>query len=152
MSPTENDAAPSSAEATPDLRESGRRHLRFGLRALLAFVALGFGLEFLHAFRFGWYLSEASEPRRLMWTLAHAHGTLLALIHIALGAAWTRLTPSPELRLASRCLYASAWTLPLGFFLGGLFIASPDPGIGIVLVPIGGLLLIAGLALVSRQS
>ena len=136
----------------PDNRDAGRRHLRFGLLALLVFIALGFLLEFLQAFHFGWYLAEDSEPRRLMWTLAHAHGTLLALIHIALGAAWSQLRPSPRLQTASRCLYGSVWALPGGFFLGGLFIASPDPGLGIVLVPIGGLLLIAGIALVARQT
>lgn len=139
-------------EAAAPAADAGRRHLRFGWRALLVFVALGFLLEFLHAFRFGWYLAESSEPRRLMWTLAHAHGTLLALIHVALGASWSLLRPSPRLRLASRCLYASVWTLPGGFFLGGLFIASPDPGFGIVLVPVGGLLLVAGIALVAHQS
>jgi hypothetical protein len=152
MTPSGSGESGTGPEAAPDPRAAGRRHLRFGLRALLAFVALGFGLEFLHAFRVGWYLSEQTEPRRLMWTLAHAHGTLLALIHVALGAVWPQLQPSPRLALASRCLTTAAWTLPGGFFLGGLFIASPDPGLGIVLVPIGGLLLIAGLALISRQT
>jgi hypothetical protein len=141
-----------SSDSESDADEAGRRHLRFGFRALLVFLALGFLLEFLHAFRFGWYLSEQSDPRRLMWTLAHAHGTLVALILIAVGAAWPQLHPSPRLRTASRCLYAAAWALPGGFFLGGLFLASPDPGLGIVLVPIGGLLLIAGIALLARQT
>jgi hypothetical protein len=150
MTPDEEIPGSHAAESRAD--DPGRRHLRFGWRALLVFVALGFLLEFLHAFRFGWYLAEASEPRRLMFTLAHAHGTLLALIHVALGAAWGQLRPSPRLRVASRCLYASVWTLPGGFFLGGLFTASPDPGLGIVLVPIGGLLLVAGIALVARQT
>ena len=53
---------------------------------------------------------------------------------------------------ASLCLDASAWLLPGGFFLGGLFVYPPDPGPGIVLVPIGGLLLFAGIALVARQT
>jgi hypothetical protein len=118
----------------------------------LVFLTLGFALEFFHAFRFSWYLAEDNEPRRLMWTLAHAHGTLLALIHIALGAAWSQLRPSPWLRTASLCLYASVWTLPVGFFVGGLLIITPDPGLGIALVPIGGVLLLAGVALVARQT
>ena len=133
-------------------RDPGQRHLRFGFFALLLFLSLGFLLEFFHGFRIGSYLSEETEPRRLMWTLTHTHGTLIALIHIALGAAWQRLRPSPQLRTASLCLYAAAVLLPLGFFLGGLFVYPPDPGVGVVLVPIGGVFLFAGVALVARQT
>jgi hypothetical protein len=42
--------------------------------------------------------------------------------------------------------------LPGGFFLGGLWVIPPDPGLGIVLVPIGGLLLVAAVAFVARQT
>lgn len=132
--------------------DPGRQHLRFGFYALLSFITLGFLLEFFHGFRIGSYLSEETEPRRLMWTLAHAHGTLIALIHIALGAAWRQLRPSPRLRMASLCLFAAAVLLPGGFFLGGLFVYPPDPGLGVVLVPIGGVFLFVGLALVARQT
>jgi len=133
-------------------RNAGQRHLRFGFFALLLFLTLGFLLEFFHGFRIGSYLSEETEPRRLMWTLTHTHGTLIALIHIALGAAWPQLRPSPRLRIASLCLFASACLLPLGFFLGGLFVYPPDPGLGVVLVPIGGVFLFVGVALVARQT
>jgi len=102
--------------------------------------------------RFGFYLSDATEPRRMMWTLAHAHGTLVALVLIAFGAAWPQLTPSPRLLTASLCLRGALVALPGGFFLGGLWVIPPDPGLGIALVPIGGLLLIAAVALVSRQT
>jgi hypothetical protein len=131
---------------------AGSHHLRFGCWALLVFLGLGFTLEAFHALGLGWNLAEEYDPRRFMWTLAHAHGTLIALIHIALGAAWSMLRPSPRLSTASLCLDASAWLLPGGFFLGGLFVYPPDPGPGIVLVPIGGLLLFAGIALVTRQT
>ena len=77
---------------------------------------------------------------------------LLALIHIGLGGAWDRLRPSPRLRIASLCLCAAACLLPLGFFLGGLFVYPPDPGLGIALVPIGGVFLFTGVALVARQT
>jgi len=40
----------------------------------------------------------------------------------------------------------------LGFFLGGLFVYPPDPGLGIALVPIGGVFLFTGVALVARQT
>lgn len=144
-----SDATPSDTAAP---RDAGRRHIRFGLIALAVFLLMGFLLDFLHAFRFGWYLGEANEPRRLMFTLAHAHGTGIALIHIALGAAWPQLRPSPRLRLASNCLFAAAVALPGGFFLGGLVVYPPDPGWGVALVPVGGLLLLAGVVLAARQS
>lgn len=130
----------------------GRHHIRLGLLALLVFISLGFVLEFLHAFRFGWYLGEETEPRRMMWTLAHAHGTLVAVIHIAIGGAWPQLRRSARLRRASQCLDLSLFALPGGFFLGGLFVIPPDPGLGIALVPVGGLLLFAGVGLVARQA
>ena len=34
-----------------------------------------------------------TEARRLMWTLAHTHGTLLGLVHLAFSA--TACSPAP---------------------------------------------------------
>ena len=121
-----------------------KRHLRFGWWALLLFLTLGLGLEALHGFKVGLYLNVSNETRRLMWTLAHAHGTLLALVN--LGFAFT-VRSIPEWRahergIASVCLGGATCLLPAGFFLGGTFIYSGDPGLGILLVPIGGLLLL----------
>ena len=59
------------------------RHLAFGWWSLFVFGALGLILETLHGFKVPAYLDVSNESRRLMWTLAHAHGTLLGLIHIA---------------------------------------------------------------------
>src|SRR5882724_5857782 len=59
-----------------------RRHLRFGWWSLLVFATLGLALEAFHGFKIRAYLDASSETRRLMWTLAHAHGTLLSLVHI----------------------------------------------------------------------
>lgn len=121
-----------------------KRHLRFGWWALLLFLTLGLGLEALHGFKVGLYLNVSNETRRLMWTLAHAHGTLLALVN--LGFAFTvRLIPewtARERGIASVCLRGATCLLPAGFFLGGTFIYSGDPGLGILLVPVGGLLLL----------
>jgi hypothetical protein len=123
-----------------------KRHLRFGWWTLLIFLTLGLGLEALHGFKVGMYLSGSSETRRLMWTLAHAHGTLLGLVNLAF-AFTIRLLPewaARERGFASLCFRGSTWLLPSGFFLGGIFIHGGDPGLGILLVPIGGLLLLAG--------
>ena len=121
-----------------------KRHLRFGWWALLLFLTLGLGLEALHGFKVGLYLNVSNETRRLMWTLAHAHGTLLALVNLGF-ALTVRLIPewtARERGIASVCLRGATCLLPAGFFLGGTFIYSGDPGLGILLVPVGGLLLL----------
>ena len=96
-------------------------HLRFGWWMLLVFLTLGLVLEALHGFKAGIYLNVSNETRRLMWTLAHAHGTLLSLIN--LGFAFTvRLVPEWSARkrgVASVCLRGSTLLVPAGFFLSG---------------------------------
>lgn len=61
----------------------------------MLFIVLGIALETMHAFKVGSYLNAGNEIRRLMWTLAHAHGTLLALVHLAFGAT-VALSGSPQ--------------------------------------------------------
>jgi hypothetical protein len=120
-----------------------RRHLQVGWWALLVFLTAGLVLESLHGFKVEAYLKVSNETRRLMWTLAHAHGTLLGLVNLAFAAALGALPawPAPSRRLASSSLIAATILMPAGFFLGGLFIYSGDPGLGILLVPVGGILL-----------
>jgi hypothetical protein len=124
------------------------RHARAGWAALLVSTIFGLGLDGLHAFKVGWYLDVADETRRLMWTLAHAHGTLLGLVNLGFSATAHRQPPRAARRRqnASRCLLAATALLPAGFFLGGCFIYAGDPGLGVVLVPVGGVLLVAALA------
>jgi hypothetical protein len=120
---------------------------------VLVFGALGLGLETLHGFKVGLYLDLANETRRLMWTLAHAHGTLLGLVHIAFAlsvGALASLTSSRE-QLISRSLIGASLLLPGGFFLGGIRFYAGDPGIGIVLVPVGAVLLLAAVFLIARS-
>jgi hypothetical protein len=135
--PAEDDAAPLID-----------RHVRVGWVALLISTVFGLGLDALHAFKVGWYLDVANETRRLMWTLAHAHGTLLGLVNLAFAATARLRRPRSAARrsAASRCLLAATALLPTGFLLGGLFVYGGDPGLGIVLVPLGGALLVAALA------
>ena len=130
-----------------------RRHLRFGWWALFVYLALGLVLEALHGMKVTAYLGVANETRRLMWTLAHAHGTLLALLNLAF-AFTVRSLPTlsgDAWALASVCLRSAAVLLPAGFFLGGVYFYSGDPGLGIVLVPLGGLLLLAAVLLIARR-
>ncbi len=123
-----------------------KRHLLLGWWALFGYGLLGLGLEALHGFKVGAYLDATNETRRLMWTLAHAHGVLLGLVNlgfVATIAAWPDL-PARAQRQASTGFGASTVLLPLGFFAGGVRFYAGDPGLGIALVPVGaGLLLYA---------
>lgn len=129
-----------------------QRHLRFGWWFLLGFLTLGMLLEAFHAFKVSWYLSVANETRRMMWILAHTHGTLLALVHLAFSAT---LYIAPESaagwrRVISLSLTGATILLPGGFLLGGFFHHGGDPGLGVILVPIGAILLIAAVFLIAR--
>jgi len=132
--------------------DPARSLLRFGWWALLVFLSLGLVLEALHGFKVGAYLDVSNQTRRLMWTLAHAHGTLLAMIDIAFALTLPSLeAPATRLATAARLLRAATLLLPTGFFVGGIFIHSGDPGVSIVLVPIGGVVLLLGVLLTARS-
>jgi hypothetical protein len=134
--------------------ELRRRKLQVGWWALLVFLLLGFVLEALHGFKSGLYLDVQNETRRLMWTLAHAHGGLIAIINILFGLAVPFMPgfAEPSRHWASRCLTGALIAMPAGFFLGGLFIRGGDPGLGIALVPVGGALLVIAVLLTARAS
>ena len=122
-----------------ELHEAVRRHLRIGWIGLLVFATFGGVLETLHAFKSGAYLGVGNETRRLLWTLAHAHGVGMSLLQIALAAtlrlAFVELTP--RLRRAGTLLTVATALLPGGFFLGGIATYDGDPGIGVLIAPIG---------------
>src|SRR5690242_10928866 len=82
ISPPSAGATPSHSVGEDPLSVVVRRHLRFGWFTLLFFLTLGLVLETLHGFKVQSYLNVVNETRRLMWTLAHAHGTLLALTNL----------------------------------------------------------------------
>ncbi len=129
-----------------------RRHLRFGWWSLLCFLILGFALEVMHGFKIGFYLDVSSGTRRLMWTLAHAHGALLGLVHIIYAVC---LRQFPDLATGSRrpislSLIGASVLLPGGFFLGGVDVYAGDPGLGILAVPVGATLLLLAVYLVAR--
>ena len=129
-----------------------RRHLQLAWWFLLGFLSLGVLLEALHGLKVGWYVDVSNSTRRHMWTLAHAHGTLLALIQMAFALS-LRLLPDPgavPIGFVSRCLIGATILLPGGFLLGGLFIYAGDPGLGILLVPPGAALLFASVFLMAR--
>src|ERR1043166_1056973 len=123
--------------------QTSDRTLRFGWWSLFVFLFLGLGLETLHGFKVGWYVDVGNETRRLMFTLAHAHGAALALVNI--GAGLTTRNKGFDLRPSiSVTLIWATILLPGGFFLGGIVTYDGDPGLGIWLVPVGALLLFYG--------
>ena len=128
------------------------RHLKLGFYGLLLFLTLGLALEALHGLKLGLYLDVENEPRRLAWRLAHAHGTLLSLVHVLFGLTLASRYAPPVVaqERASRLLSAATLLLPGGFLLGGLFVHGGDPGIGVLLVPLGALALFGAVWLTAR--
>ena len=135
------------------LRESERsffrmnysnRHLRFGWWALSVYVALGIVLETMHGFKIGWYLDAGNEARRLMFTLGHFHGTMLALVNIGAGLRIRAVEIFLLRPFVSPGLISAAILLPGGFLLGSFMTYDGDPGSGVWLVPVGALLMLYG--------
>jgi hypothetical protein len=146
-----------SGKQRPEAREAPgpelvRLHLRVGWWALLFFLSAGALLEAMHGFKLGFYLDVSNDARRLTWTLAHAHGTLLAILNLVFAAtlglvpAWSQTSRA----VASRCLIGALVLVPSGFLLGGLFVHGGDPGLGVLLVPPGAALLFVAVLLAAR--
>ena len=122
------------------------RHLRLGWAMIASFILLGLALETLHGFKIQWYLAMANETRRLLWTLAHAHGVLLGLLNVAYALSLRNFAVrGSRLELISALLVGGSISLPAGFLLGGIVVHGGDPNVFIVLSPIGGALLVIAL-------
>lgn len=138
----------------PELtRQLLRRHLAWGWWSLAIFTLLGLVLEAGHGLKLGWYLDADNATRRLSFTLGHAHGTLLGVIHLAfaLSLPHLRLSAAGASR-ASFALGAVTVLMPLGFVLGGVAFYAGDPGFAIVLVPPAGALLVVVLIAIARKA
>ena len=131
-----------------------RLHLRFGWWSLVVFAGFGLVLETLHGFKLAAYLDLTNDTRRLMWTLAHAHGIGLSLIHVffALSVQLDLAGPAGRLPAISRSLRAASLLVPGGFFAGGAVYYGGDPGLGILLVPVGAVFLLAAAVLLARAT
>lgn len=113
--------------------------LRQGWISLSVWIAFGILIEGLIGFRTPALLDDSI--RRDLFRLAHAHGTLLNLALIA-AAICARLDLFPLGPIAALALRSAVVLLPVGFLLGGVWHFKSDPGFGILLVPVGALLLL----------
>jgi hypothetical protein len=111
-----------------------------GWISLAGWIVFGLLIEGLIGFRSPALVDDS--VRRQMFRLAHAHGTLLNLVLIA-AAISARLDLVRLGRLTSLGLRAAVILLPIGFLLAGVWHFKDDPGVAILLVPLGALLLLA---------
>ena len=111
-----------------------------GWISLAAWIVFGLLVEGLIGFRSPALLDDS--VRREMFRLAHAHGTLLNLVLIG-AAICDRLDLIRLGGVTSLVLRAAVVLLPVGFLLAGIWHFKDDPGVAILLVPIGALLLLA---------
>ena len=121
--------------------------VRTGWLLLAVALPLGVTLEALHGFKVQAYL--ASETRREMWRLAHAHGTLLGILCLVFAAVADAHVPRPIRARVAALIRWGAVLMPVGFFLGGVLNSEGDPSLGILLVPVGALLLVVALVRVA---
>jgi len=128
-----------------------RRHFLVGWWLLLVFVALGTALEAFHGLKMGFYLDLGNATRRLMWTLAHAHGVLLGLVNIAFALTLQSRGMPGRARITSASLLGASVLLPGGFLLGGIVVYGGDPSLGVLLTPVGAVLLLVSAFLVVRS-
>ena len=110
-----------------------------GWISLAAWIVFGLLIEGLIGFRSPALLDDS--VRREMFRLAHAHGTLLNLVLIT-AAICARLELIRLGRLTSLGLRTAVILLPIGFLLAGIWHFKDDPGVAILLVPLGALLLL----------
>lgn len=120
---------------------SADRHLRLSIALVAIFLAMGLWLEAMYGLRAeGW----VDDPlRREFLRLGHAHGALLGLVNVALGWGCERLaTPAAwatKIRLAA---WVGACLVGVGFVAGGLLHGPTDPGLPILAVPAGALMVL----------
>lgn len=120
--------------------------IRQGWISLAVWIAFGILLEGLNGFRSPAFLDDA--VRREMFRLAHAHGTLLNLV-LLVAALCARLDLIRLGRITALGLGTAVVLLPAGFLLGGLWHFKDEPGRGVLLVPLGAVLLLVSAVYLS---
>jgi hypothetical protein len=128
---------------------TSRASLRFGWTAVAGFLLLGLVLESFHLWKAPFYLEH--RLRRELWTLAHAHGTLLGALNVLFALTALACLPDEKARRrAGAALRAGGLLVPLGFLLGGIGNSEGDPSPFILLVPAGAVLAFLGVGALAR--
>ena len=117
--------------------------------SLAFWMTAGLFLEGLLAFRSPAYLQD--PMRRELFRLAHAHGTVLNIVTLVATLYLTKGLISPP-RLALWSLRLGVIAMPLGFLLGGISHSETDPGLAVLLAPLGGLMIIFGVIAIAISS
>ena len=135
-------------QARSDAEGISRACLVHGWTMVILFLTMGLVLESFHLVKLPLYVDV--HLRRELWTLAHAHGTLLGAITILFGLSVARLERIRGLPTAGKLVRAGSVLVPLGFLLGGIGNSEGDPSLFILLVPTGGALALLGLAMLAK--
>ena len=119
--------------------------IRQGWMSVAIWMTVGLLLEGLLGYKAPGYLND--PQRRELFRLAHAHGTLLNAMLVAVALTGARHGPPPH--IAQSALRIGAVLMPLGFLLAGIWHPEGDPGMAIWLVPPGAVLMIFGVIAVA---
>lgn len=113
--------------------------LKQGFITLAFWMMFGLFLEGLLGYKIPAYLND--NVRRELFRLAHTHGALLSVLLI-IAAICMKLELIKPNEFSKKALRIGTICLPLGFLFGGIWHYESDPGIGILLVPVGAILII----------
>jgi hypothetical protein len=111
--------------------------------SIAIWMSFGLLLESLIGFRVPAYLND--PIRRELFRLAHTHGALLNIV-LLLAAICIERGMVTGSKAAVWALRTGAVLMPVGFLLGGIWHFEGEPGLGVWLVPLGGILVIFGVA------
>ena len=109
--------------------------------SIAIWMSFGLLLESLIGYRVPAYLRD--ELRREIFRLAHTHGTLLNLVLLGAALCIERGFVHPS-KMGLLSLRIGAVLMPVGFLLGGIWHTEGEPGLGVWLAPLGGILVILG--------
>jgi uncharacterized membrane protein YgdD (TMEM256/DUF423 family) len=109
--------------------------------SIALWMSFGLLLESLIGYRVPAYLRD--ELRRELFRLAHTHGALLNLVLLGAALCIDRELVRPS-KFGLLSLRLGAVVMPVGFLLGGIWHTEGEPGIGVWLAPLGGVLVILG--------
>lgn len=121
---------------------TGKINIATGFLFLALFMLYGFALIFLRDFAPGkeQWIADYAVGKHFESRLAHVHGTLFALVNIAVGLVLLRLPLSARATRWTSGLALGGMLMPLGIFTEVLFGVPP------LLVIVGGIAMVAAMA------